>query len=46
MLIQNQYNKLILLEIWIEQKFQQCFFITEEAKGTALDFSKGTAKVL
>ena len=40
MLIQKQYNKLIL------QEGSTMFFIIEEAKETVLDFSKGTVKVL
>ena len=44
MLIQKQYNKLILLEVWIGQKVQQCFSLFEKAKGTVLDFSKRAVK--
>ena len=40
MLIQKQYNKLIL------QEGSTMCFIIEEAKETVLDFSKGTVKVL
>ena len=46
MLSQKQYNKLILLEIYIEQKVQKTFFMIEKAKETVLNFSKGAVKVL
>ena len=46
MLIQKQYNELILLEIYIEMKVQQCFSLFAEAKETILDFSKGPMEVL
>ena len=50
MLIQKQYNKLTLLEIYIEMKKKNddiiMFFIIEEEKETILDFSLGTVKVL
>ena len=47
MLIQNQYNKLILLEIQIARaEDSTMFFFIEEAKETVLDFLKGTVKVL
>ena len=53
MLIQVQYSKSILLEIYSEQEPRQCFSLlieknkqtkkpTEEAKGTILDFSQET----
>ena len=45
MLIQKQYNKVILLEIWIEQNVQQLFII-EEAKVIILDFSQEPVRVL
>ena len=44
MLTQNQYNKLVLLEML--KKNAAIFLITEKAKETVLDFSKGTVKVL
>ena len=43
MLIQKQYNKLILLD---QDITTQIFFIVEEAKETVQDFAKGTVKVL
>ena len=57
MLIQVQYSKSILLEIYSEQEPRQCFSLlieknkqtkkpTEEAKGTILDFSQETIRVL
>ena len=45
MLIQKQYNKLILLETWNDIIFEM-FFIIEEAKETVLDFLQETVKVL
>ena len=45
MLIQKQYDQLIFLKILIGKKVSM-FSITEEAKETVLDFSKGTVKVL
>ena len=45
MLIQKQYIKLILLKFKKEEG-ATIFFIVEEAKGTVLDFSKGTGIVL
>ena len=44
MLIQKQYNKLILMGIYLEGSAM--FFIIEEAKETVLDFSKGTVEAL
>ena len=46
MLIQKQYNKIILPKIQIEWKTQQCFFIIDEVKETVLDFLKVAVKVL
>ena len=43
MQIQEQFNKLVLKQIWIETIM---LFTIEEAKETALDFSQGTEKVL
>ena len=45
MLIQKQYNKLTLLEIY-RAEGATLFFIIEEAKERILDFSKGTFEVL
>ena len=46
MLAQKQYNKLISLEIWIEQEETTMFLSTEEEKETILDFSQGNVRVL
>ena len=46
MLNQKQYKTLILLEIKKNKKNITTFFIIEEAKETALHFSKETIKVL
>ena len=48
MLIQKQYNKLILQLILLknEMQIQQCFSLSEKAKEAILDFSQGTIKVL
>ena len=32
MLIQKQYNKLTLLEIWLELEIQQCFSLSKKQK--------------
>ena len=51
MLIQIQYSKSILLEIYSEQETQQCFSLliekktTDGAKETILDFSQETVLV-
>ena len=45
MLFQKQYNKLILMEIYLDRaEGSAMFFIIEEVKETVLDFSKGTVK--
>ena len=48
MLIQKQYNKLILQEFYPETEIQiqQCFLLLKKQKKTVLDFSQGTVKVL
>ena len=43
MLIQEQFNKLILQQI-DRNRNTTMFFIIEEAKETVLDFSQGTVK--
>ena len=43
-LIQKQYSKLILLEIYVKRK--QFFIIVEEVKVTISDFSQETVRVL
>ena len=45
MLIQKQYNKLILREIQTEQEIQQCFIYLKKKK-TILDFSQTTGRLL
>ena len=45
MLIQKQYNKLILRGNVDPGAGTLMFFIIEEAKETVLDFSQGTVKV-
>ena len=44
MSIQTQYNKIILLEIWVAQE-TIIFFVYKEAKETILNFSQGTERV-
>ena len=44
MLIQKQYNKLTLLEIWLE--IQQCFSLSKKQKKKKKDFSQGTWRIL
>ena len=46
MLIQKQYNKLILLEIQIEQEVQECIYYWRLSKETLLDFSKETVIIM
>ena len=46
MLSQKQYNKLISVEIWIEQEETTMFLSTEEEKEIILDFSQGNVRVL
>ena len=42
MLIQKQYNKLILQEIYIDQEI--CFTLSKEVKKIIIDFPQGTVK--
>ena len=47
MLIQKQYNKLILVELsFLNRAAAKMYFIIEEAKQAILDFSKGMVPVL
>ena len=46
MRILEQFNNITLQQIQIEQEITTMFFIIEEAKGTALNISQGTVKVL
>ena len=43
--IREQFNRLILLQIYIGQEIQQCFSLLKKQKKTILDFSQGTVKV-
>ena len=40
MLIQKQYNKLTLLEIWLELEIQQCFSLSKKQKKKKKIFHK------
>ena len=46
MRILEQFNNITLQQIQIEQEITTMFFIIEEAKGTVLNISQGTVKVL
>ena len=47
MLIQKQYNQLVLLQINLDRDGNKTmFFVIKQAKEIILDFSQGTGKVL
>ena len=43
--MEKQYNKLILLEIWIDVVIHKCLSLLKSEKKTVLDFSKGKVKM-
>ena len=47
MLIQKQYNQLVLLQIYLDRDGNKTmFFVIKQAKEIILDFSQRTGKVL